>query len=104
MFQELFDAATTESILKLDHTSGSLAIRCASDAIIREVGIISQILLCWYIWEPAKELMEIILSGLAVLVRKDHPYQSFNIKQLLACGTFRVLLNIYLVSFVWWFQ
>ncbi|XP_076442605.1 lysosomal-trafficking regulator-like isoform X2 [Babylonia areolata] len=97
LIKVLFDAATSESIFKLDGVSGRLLLRTSSESVIRDVNVISQLLLCWQIWQRADDsVMEFILSGLVVLVRGDHPHHSFNVKQLQAAGVVKLLFHMYL--------
>lgn len=99
MVQVLFDAATSEPLFRVDLTSLVLIPRTSSESIIRHVAVISKLLLCWKIWEQgSQEMMEMILGGLVILTRRDHPHRTFNVKQLLADSVLRVLFNIYLVS------
>ena len=99
MLQVLFDAATSESIFKVDGVSGKLLLRSYSETVICNVAVITHLLLCWQIWQRVDDsLMEFILSGLVVLVRKDHPHQAFNVRQLQAAGLVKLLFHMYLVS------
>ncbi|KAL8559615.1 hypothetical protein ACOMHN_008326 [Nucella lapillus] len=97
LIKVLFDAATSESIFKVDGVSGRLLLRTSSESVIRNVAVLSHLLLCWQIWQRADDaLMEFILSGLVVLVRGDHPHHSFNVKQLQAAGVVKLLFHMYL--------
>lgn len=97
LIKVLFDAATSESIFKVDGMSGRLLLRTSSESVIRNVAVISNLLLCWQIWQRADDgLMELILSGLVVLVRGDHPHHGFNVKQLQAAGVVKLLFHMYL--------
>ncbi|KAK7504327.1 hypothetical protein BaRGS_00004631, partial [Batillaria attramentaria] len=93
----LFDAATTESVFKPDNANNRLALRKSTESIVRNVAVISQLLLCWQIWQQGDEqLMELILAALVLLVAKEHPHRAFNIKQMQAGGIVRVLFHVYL--------
>ncbi|XP_025103482.1 lysosomal-trafficking regulator-like isoform X3 [Pomacea canaliculata] len=97
LIKVLFDAATSEPLFRVDLTSLVLIPRTSSESIIRHVAVISKLLLCWKIWEQgSQEMMEMILGGLVILTRRDHPHRTFNVKQLLADSVLRVLFNIYL--------
>ena len=83
----------------MDGYSGHLLLRGSSESVIRNVAVITHLLLCWQIWQQAGDsLMELILSALVVLVRKDHPHLVFNIRQLQAAGVVKLLCHMYVVS------
>ncbi|XP_070180486.1 lysosomal-trafficking regulator-like [Littorina saxatilis] len=93
----LFDAATTESVFKVDGLTGRLLLRSGSESVICNIAIVTHLLLCWHVWQQAEHsLMELILSALVVLVRTDHPHQAFNVRQLQAAGVVKLLFNMYL--------
>lgn len=83
----------------MDGYSGQLLLRRSSESVICNVAVITHLLLCWQIWHQAGDsLMELILSALVVLVRKDHPHLVFNVRQLQAAGLVKLLCHMYVVS------
>ena len=93
------DAATTESLFKCTTGSDKVAVRHKSEAVVRDVTVIEQILMNWNIWEGShKDIMELLFQALASLVREDHPYQKFNIKQFQVINLVNKIFRIYQVG------
>ena len=94
------DAATTESLFKLTGPNKEMSVRAKSDAIIRDISIIEQLVLQWQIWGDygQVDIVGLLFSALANLVREDHPHQTFNIKQYQSINLINKVFKIYQVS------
>lgn len=76
------DASTTEPVFRTDPESGNLILRRKSEAMVKNVTVITDLILNWRIWEGAEEGVHVLLFlALALLVREDHRYQRFNVIQ-----------------------
>ncbi|KAK3092886.1 hypothetical protein FSP39_008387 [Pinctada imbricata] len=92
----IMDASTTESMFRYDPESEVLVMRRKSEAMIRNVSLISELLLNWRVWERAPEgVLDLMFKALASLIREDHPHQAFNIKQYQSAGIINKLFSAY---------
>ncbi|KAJ8308471.1 hypothetical protein KUTeg_013345 [Tegillarca granosa] len=78
----LMDASTTEPVFRCDPETGNLILRRKSEAMVKNITVITDLILNWKIWEGAEEGVHLLLFlSLASLVREDHHYQRFNVIQ-----------------------
>jgi hypothetical protein len=95
----LFDAAITETIYRFESDTGILIIKRKNEAVVTKAMVIEELLLNWRIWEGAEEgVTDMLFRGLASLIREDHPYQAFNIKQFHSASVVDKIFCIYQVS------
>ncbi|XP_064599745.1 lysosomal-trafficking regulator-like [Liolophura sinensis] len=92
----LFDSCTTESILRYDRVGGRYVLRRNTEALVRNVKVVAELLLAWRIWVGLSPLlMETLFAGLELLVRDDHPHQEFNVKQFQSASITHKIFLIY---------
>ena len=104
LLKVLLDAATSESMIRFE-LDGTLVMRKKSEAMIRNVSIIVDLLLHWRIWEGYDEdILVMIFHALASLVRHDHPHQGLNLKQFHSVNLINVIFKIYQVGYIYRLQ
>ena len=92
------DAATTESLFKYPAGCETMTVRLKSEAVVRDASVIEHVIMNWNVWEGShKDIMELLFQALASLVRDDHPYQTFNIKQFQVVNLVSKIFKIYQV-------
>ena len=92
------DAATTESLFKYPTGSEKMSVRQKSEAVVRDASVIEHLIMNWNVWEGSdSDIMELLFQALASLVREDHPYQTFNIKQFQVVNLVSKVFKIYQV-------
>ena len=95
----MLDACLTKPVLKWDSGRQSYSRVVDTDSLIRDVNIITDLLLCWKIWDKADlEVWSTAFSVLEVLLSGTRPSCDFNIKQLQSSAIVNRLLLICLVS------
>nr|XP_057914287.1 lysosomal-trafficking regulator isoform X6 [Doryrhamphus excisus] len=63
---------------------GQFRLDTESIAVVQDIRLLSDVLLDWKIWAKAEcGVWETLLAALEILIRVHHPYQVFNIRQLL---------------------
>ncbi|KAJ3609859.1 hypothetical protein NHX12_021953 [Muraenolepis orangiensis] len=83
ILKTLLDGCCSESILTLGE-DGQFRLDTESSAVVRDIQLLSDILLDWKIWAKAEAgVWETLLAALEVLIRVHHPQQVFNIRQFL---------------------
>jgi hypothetical protein len=93
------DAATTETLYKVNPETSEMMLKLRTDSVIQDVTIIEHLVLHWYIWERCSpQVVEMLFAGLAVLVQEEHPHQTYNIKQYQAINIVSKIFKIYQVS------
>lgn len=93
------DAATTESIFKLNPESPDVSLKYKTDTVIRDITVIAQLILDWQIWEKCPlPVTEMLFSGLECLVREGHPHQTYNVKQYNVINFVHKIFLIYQVK------
>lgn len=94
----LMDAATTESLFKLHPETSELMLKYKTDTVVRDATVIEQLILEWQIWERCDiSVTELLFSALDSLIRDDHVYQSYNVKQYTAVHFVNKIFRIYQV-------
>ena len=92
------DACTTEPVIRFDVDADKWVMRRRSEAVIKNPTILHDLLLNWRIWDKTDEdIVLLMFRSLASLIREDHPYQAFNIKQLQSIGVVSQIFIIYQV-------
>ncbi|CAL1534578.1 unnamed protein product, partial [Lymnaea stagnalis] len=72
-------------------------LRSNPEAVIRDIDILTQLLLHWRIWHRGGDQVTVTLfAALEALVSPNHPHRKFNIKQMLAGGVINKIFSIYL--------
>ncbi|XP_055879864.1 lysosomal-trafficking regulator-like isoform X2 [Biomphalaria glabrata] len=97
LLKVLMDACTTETVYKTIPTSSCLTLRSTTEAVIRDLDVLTHLLLNWRIWQRAEgQVMTLLFTTLEALVSPQHQHRNFNIKQMLAGGVVNKIFNIYL--------
>uniref|UniRef100_A0A8C9XK20 Lysosomal trafficking regulator n=1 Tax=Sander lucioperca TaxID=283035 RepID=A0A8C9XK20_SANLU len=83
MLKTLLDGCCSAPILILGD-DGQFRLDAESIAVVQDIGLLSDVLLDWKIWAKAEcGVWETLLAALEILIRVHHPYQVYNIRQLL---------------------
>ena len=99
LLKVLLDAMVTRPILRYDNTVQEYALQEGSAALIRDVHVVSKLLLAWRVWERGPvHVWHMAFRALESLLRDDHPHQQFNARQMHNIGIVDELLLICLVS------
>uniref|UniRef100_A0A3P9LYC8 Lysosomal trafficking regulator n=1 Tax=Oryzias latipes TaxID=8090 RepID=A0A3P9LYC8_ORYLA len=86
MLKTLLDGCCSGPILLLGE-DGQFRLDAESVAVVQDLRLLSEILLDWKVWAKAQcGVWETLLAALEILIRVHHPYQVFNIRQLLNAG------------------
>ncbi|KAF6725608.1 Lysosomal-trafficking regulator [Oryzias melastigma] len=86
MLKTLLDGCCSGPILLLGE-DGQFRLDTESVAVVQDLRLLSEILLDWKVWAKAQfGVWETLLAALEILIRVHHPYQVFNIRQLLNAG------------------
>ncbi|KAL4238058.1 hypothetical protein ACF0H5_002769 [Mactra antiquata] len=92
----LMDAATTESLYRFTPESNEMILKQKTDAVIRDISIIEQLILHWLIWERCStNVTELLYAGLGCLIQEGHRYQNYNVKQYQAINIVNRIFKIY---------
>lgn len=95
------DAATTESLYRFNPESSEMVLKQKTDAVIRDISIIEQLILHWLIWERCGEgVTEMLYAGLACLIHEGHRYHNYNVKQYQAINIVNKIFKIYQVQYI----
>ncbi|KAL5007985.1 hypothetical protein ScPMuIL_013566 [Solemya velum] len=96
ILKALFDASTTESLFRFDLETGKLILRRNTEAVVRDVTIIENVVLNWRMWGNS-DIHAVVLLFLALeaLVSERHPLQDFNIKQFHSVNLTNKIFLIY---------
>ena len=99
--QVLLDACTSESLFKSVSGSPYPVLRTQSEAVIRDMNVLTQLLLHWRIWLRATDdVRATLVSAMDSMVSKDNPHREFNLRQMQAGNVINKIFSIYLVSIV----
>ncbi|XP_076831292.1 lysosomal-trafficking regulator isoform X9 [Brachyhypopomus gauderio] len=83
ILKTLLDGCCSSTILTLGE-EGQWHLDTESTAVVHDLRLLSEILLDWKIWAKAQGgVWETLLTALEILIRVNHPQQTFNIRQLL---------------------
>ncbi|CAG5132645.1 unnamed protein product, partial [Candidula unifasciata] len=97
LLKVLMDACTTESVFKTSQNSSRPVLLNHPEAVIRDIEILSQLLLHWRIWHKAgDDVTATLFQALEALVSSRHPHRNFNLKQMQAGGVMNKIFSIYL--------
>ena len=98
-YQVLLDAMLTRPVLRYDPTTQQYVLHEDTVALVRDVHLVSTLLLAWRVWERGPvQVWHMAFRALELLVREGHPHQQFNARQLQNIGIVDRLLLICLVS------
>ncbi|GFS19430.1 lysosomal-trafficking regulator [Elysia marginata] len=97
LLKVLLDACTSESLFKSVSGSPHPVLRTQSEAVIRDMNVLTQLLLNWRIWLRATdEVRAILVSAIDSVVSKDNPHREFNLRQMQAGNVINKIFSIYL--------
>ncbi|XP_038073792.1 lysosomal-trafficking regulator-like isoform X2 [Patiria miniata] len=95
MLKVMLDACLNKPILYRCSHANEYRLHRDSQAIIQDTGLVSQLLLDWRVWEKAESgVLPMLFRVMETLIHSDHPYQAFNVTQLLSIHCVRRLLMI----------
>lgn len=99
LLQILMDASVSESVFRGEMGDVPLVLRRKSEAVMTNVSVIEDLLLNWRIWDGCDEgVLLLMLRALASLIREDHPYQAFNVKQFQSINIVHKIFLMYRVN------
>ncbi|XP_035828113.1 lysosomal-trafficking regulator isoform X2 [Aplysia californica] len=97
LLKVLTDATTTDSVFKSIPGSPHPVLRNHPEGVIRDITLLTRLLLDWRVWNRAGEGVTGLLFGaLESLVCPQHPHHNFNLRQMRAGGVIGKIFNIYL--------
>ncbi|XP_067682841.1 lysosomal-trafficking regulator-like isoform X2 [Haliotis asinina] len=97
VLKALLDSCTSEPLFRPDASACVPILRQGSEAVVRDISILQQLLLSWRVWEKAAEgVVELLFQSLQTLIRPDHQHRDVNIKQFRAGGIMNKIFYIYL--------
>ncbi|XP_048259527.1 lysosomal-trafficking regulator-like isoform X2 [Haliotis rufescens] len=97
VLKALLDSCTSESLFRPDASACIPILRLGTEAVVRDISILQQLLLSWRVWEKAEEgVLELLFQSLQTLIRPDHQHRDVNIKQFRAGGIMNKIFYIYL--------
>ncbi|XP_022110934.1 lysosomal-trafficking regulator-like [Acanthaster planci] len=95
MLRVMLEACLTKPVLYRCSHSNEYRLHRDTQAIIQDTSLVSQLLLAWRIWEKAEAgVLPMLFRVMESLIHADHPYQAFNITQLLSIRGVQRLLMI----------
>ena len=95
----MLDACLTRPILRWDSIKQQYHLSTDVHSVIREVQIITDLLLAWRVWDRAPlSVWKMAFEALELLVSGSHASCAFNVKQLQSAAIVNRLLLICLVS------
>lgn len=95
----MLDACLTKPLLRWDSIKREYHLSTDVHPLIRDVQIITDLLLAWRVWEKAPvEVWKTAFEAMELLVSRSHASCAFNVKQLQSVAIVNRLLLICLVS------
>ncbi len=95
----MLDACLTKSILRWDSIRRQFYLSTEVHSLIRDVNIITDLLLAWRVWDRADvDVWKMAFEALELLLSGSHASCAFNVKQLQSAAIVDRLLLICLVS------
>ncbi|XP_056422915.1 lysosomal-trafficking regulator isoform X3 [Hyla sarda] len=83
ILKTILKGCTDDWLLNISDNA-SVCLNYETTAVIQDVRLLEHLLLDWKIWSKAKVgVWETLMTCLEILIRDNHPYKLFNIKQLL---------------------